>query len=104
MENLLIFNQLWDYLSMEDADIRTKEEKRGDGHCCLCAVTYLPVIQNVTHAKRAWDVLSTTPHATSLGAKKNLLGGQLTELIKKSEDIREKSEDIAASWKSPEAS
>jgi hypothetical protein len=94
MEDLLIYKDLWDYLSKNEADIRTPEEKRGDRKALSLvrshvAQEYLPYIQSATHAKGAWHVLSTL-HATSLGAKKSLLKDQLTDLNK------EKSEDIAA--------
>jgi hypothetical protein len=94
MEDLLIYKDLWDYLSKNEADIRTQEEKRGDRKALSLvrshvAQEYLPYIQSATHAKGAWDVLSTL-HATSLGAKKSLLEDQLTDLTK------EKSEDTAA--------
>jgi hypothetical protein len=86
MEDLLIYKDLWDYLSKNEADIRTPEEKRGDRKALSLvrsrvAQEYLPYIQSATHAKGAWDVLSTL-HATSLGAKKSLLEDQLTDLTK----------------------
>jgi hypothetical protein len=94
MEDLLIYKDLWDYLSKDEADIQTPDEKRSDRKALSLvrnhvAQQYLAYIQTATHAKEAWDILSTL-HATSLGAKKSLLEDQLTELTK------EKSEDIAA--------
>jgi hypothetical protein len=92
MEDLLIYKDLWDYLSKDEADIQTPDEKRGDRKALSLvrshvAQQYIPYIQTADHAKEAWDILSTL-HSTSLGAKKSLLD-QLTELTK------EKSEDIA---------
>jgi hypothetical protein len=80
-------------LPKDEADIQTPDEKRSDRKALSpvrrhVAQQYLPYIQTATHAKEAWDILSTL-RATSLGAKKSLLEDQLTELTK------EKSEDIA---------
>jgi hypothetical protein len=76
-EDLLIYKDLWDYLSKDEADIQTPDEKRGDRKALSLvrshvAQQYLPYIQTATHAKEAWDILSTL-HATSLGAKGNFL-------------------------------
>ena len=94
MEDLLIYKDLWDYLSLDAADIQDERQRRDDRKALALVrsrVThqYLPYIQHATHAKQAWEALQGL-HGTALGAKKSLLEDQLTELAK------EKSEDIAS--------